>query len=179
MRISVVGCSGAGKTTVATRLAEALGVPHIELDALHWGPNWSAATKAEMTDRVGRAIGGDAWVADGNYHGKIGTLVWERADAVVWVDPPRWRVMVQALRRALFRGVARTELWNGNRESLDGLMFWRGNDSILGWAWKSYPRAQARYRAAMSDPRFSGLAFHRLRTRRDVDDLVRAMSAGK
>jgi len=34
-RISVVGTSGSGKTTVARRIAEALGFPHVELDALH------------------------------------------------------------------------------------------------------------------------------------------------
>jgi adenylate kinase family enzyme len=125
-RISVVGCSGAGKTTVATKLAHALGVPHIELDALHWGPDWGVATTEEMMDRVGGAISGDEWVVDGNYHGKIGALVWERADAIVWVDPPRWRVMFQVLRRTVIRAVAGKELWNGNRESLAGLMFWRG-----------------------------------------------------
>jgi adenylate kinase family enzyme len=178
-RISVVGCTGAGKTTVAAKLADALDIPHIELDALHWGPDWDAATSEEMIDRVGSVISGDAWVVDGNYQSKIGNLVWKRADAVVWVDPPRWRVMVQVLRRTAIRAAAGEELWNGNRESLRGLMFWRGDDSILWYAWSSYPRTRARYRNAMSDTCFANLAWHRLRTRRDADDLVRAMAMGE
>ncbi len=41
-RIVVIGTSGSGKTTLARELAGRLNVPHIELDALHWKPNWVA-----------------------------------------------------------------------------------------------------------------------------------------
>ncbi|MGH3731490.1 MAG: hypothetical protein ACRDTU_22510 [Micromonosporaceae bacterium] len=47
--MSVVGCSGSGKSTVARRLSDVLGVSHIELDALHWGLDWSPATPEELT----------------------------------------------------------------------------------------------------------------------------------
>ena len=168
-RVSVVGCSGAGKTAVARRLAEVLGVSHVELDALHWGPNWSAATSVELHDRVSAAVDADGWVVDGNYQGKIGTLVWQRADTVVWIDPPKWRVMGQALCRTVRRVVTRQELWNGNRENWDALFVWRGDESILAWAWRSHPRIRARYEAAMVDPRYQHLVFHRLPTRMSVD----------
>jgi tRNA uridine 5-carbamoylmethylation protein Kti12 len=38
-RIVVVGTSCSGKTTFSRRLAQSLGREHVELDALHWGPN--------------------------------------------------------------------------------------------------------------------------------------------
>lgn len=168
-RVSVVGCSGSGKSTLARRLSEALEVPYVELDALHWGPGWSAATPEELSDRVREATRGEHWVVDGNYQSKIGTLVWDRADTVVWLNPPRSLVMWRSLRRTVRRILTGEELWSGNREDWRGLMFWRGEESILWWAWSSYGPVQERYAAAMKDPEHADVAFHRLRTRTDVD----------
>ena len=49
-RVNVKGISGSGKSTFALELARRLGLPFVELDALHHGPNWS-----EPTDEVFRA----------------------------------------------------------------------------------------------------------------------------
>ena len=56
-RIAVVGTTCAGKTTVAKRLAERHGIPHVELDALHWGPGWSEPSAEEFRERVEEASG--------------------------------------------------------------------------------------------------------------------------
>lgn len=61
-RISVVGNSGSGKTTVARAIAEALGVPHLELDSVFHQPDWqprqhatAAAWRADSRDHRGAA----------------------------------------------------------------------------------------------------------------------------
>ncbi len=41
MRVLVAGTSGAGKTTVARRVAVLIDIPHIEIDALFHGPSWT------------------------------------------------------------------------------------------------------------------------------------------
>ena len=84
-RFAVVGTTGSGKTTVARRISERLSVPHVELDALHWGPDWTPAPLQVFRERTVRALDGDAWVSDGNY-GKVRDIVWRRADTVVWLD---------------------------------------------------------------------------------------------
>ncbi|WP_273380985.1 AAA family ATPase [Symbiobacterium thermophilum] len=57
-RIVVIGSSGSGKTTLARELAMRLGVPHIEADALYWGPNWTPAQPDEFRRRVDQATAG-------------------------------------------------------------------------------------------------------------------------
>lgn len=87
-RVVVVGMSGAGKSTVARRLALALGAPHVELDALFWGPEWEPRMPADFRRDVDAAAGGGRWIVDGNY-GSVRHLVWPRATAIVWPTASR------------------------------------------------------------------------------------------
>jgi adenylate kinase family enzyme len=131
-RVSVIGGSCTGKTTLSRELAQLLGVPHIELDALHHDAGWQEAPADVLQARVDAALAAapDGWVADGNYHGKLGTRVLERADTVVFLDLPYGLTLGRVLRRTARRILTRQELWNGNRESLR-LTFSR--DSIVWW----------------------------------------------
>jgi adenylate kinase family enzyme len=66
-RILVKGACGAGKSTLGRQLAERLGVPRVELDALHHGPHWTAASATELEGRVLAILDDDlGWVVDGN-----------------------------------------------------------------------------------------------------------------
>jgi adenylate kinase family enzyme len=66
-RISIVGTTGSGKTTLARSIAQSLQFPHVELDSLHWEPNWTTALLPVFRSRVSEALQGDRWVVDGNY----------------------------------------------------------------------------------------------------------------
>ena len=116
--VIVSSASGSGKTTVGRALADRLGVPFHELDALHHGPNWTEATPEELRAKVEPIVESDVWVIDGAYRGKLGDLVFERADIVVWLDLPLHVWLPRLLRRTARRVISREELWNGNREQL-------------------------------------------------------------
>jgi adenylate kinase family enzyme len=115
-----MGGSCVGKTTVSRRLAAALGVPHIELDALHHDAGWREASAEVFQARVRAALDAaqDGWVADGNYRSKLGSLVLERADTAVILEPPFHITFGRSLRRTIGRTITREELWNGNREQI-------------------------------------------------------------
>ena len=66
-RVPVVGVSGAGKSSLANRLASAMSVEHIELDAIFHQPHWAELPRDEFRRRVGLAIDAERWVFDGNY----------------------------------------------------------------------------------------------------------------
>jgi adenylate kinase family enzyme len=170
-RISVVGNSGAGKSTVARHLARNLGVPYVELDAIYHQPDWAPLGADEFRARVAEVTAGDAWVIDGNYSA-VRPLVWARADTVIWLDPPRHRVMRQVIWRTLRRATFRVELWNGNRERWANLFTWVPEDSVISWAWHRHAVYRQRYAAAMHDPAYVHLEFVTLRNRRAVRQLL-------
>jgi adenylate kinase family enzyme len=165
-KIAVVGASGSGKTTLARLLANRLSLPYVELDALCHGPNWEEASDAEMQPRVRAAMASEGWVIDGNYERKLGDLVLEGADTVVWLDQPLalnlWRLSLRTTGRIL----RRTELWNGNRED------WRtafvGRDSLFAWAVRSHRRFRRELPTRFTRAPLSQLELVRLRSPRAV-----------
>src|SRR3954452_5746790 len=98
-RIVILGRTGSGKTTLARQLAAALHVPHVELDSLYFGPEFSTAPLPLLRERTSAAIAGDRWVTDGNKRA-VRDLVWPRADTVVWLDYPLVVTLWSLARRA-------------------------------------------------------------------------------
>ena len=166
-RVSVVGTSGSGKSTLARKLAEILGVPHLELDAVYHQPGWAPLPADEFRRIVAARAATGGWVIDGNY-GTVRDLVWARADTVVWLDLPKRTVMRQVVWRTLRRAALRRELWNGNRERWQNFFTWNPEQSVISWAWHKHAPDRARYAAAAADPANAHLRFTRLAGRRDV-----------
>ncbi len=162
-RIAVVGDTCSGKTTLSRQLSLALGIPHVELDALHWEPNWTMAETDVFRKRVGEALKGDRWLADGNYS-KVRDLIWPRATTLIWLDYPLGIIVWRVLWRTLVRSITKEELWNGNREGFRAGFLSR--DSLLVWAVETHRRRRRRYAALLARPEYSHLMVVRLRSPR-------------
>ncbi|BAU44279.1 AAA family ATPase [Leptolyngbya sp. O-77] len=160
-RIAIVGTSGTGKTTLAQQVGRQLGITHVELDALHWEPNWTAAPPEVFRARVAEALTGDRWVVDGNYS-SVRDLVWGRADTIVWLDYPFGLVLWRSLRRAIWRSTSGIELWSGNRETWRQTFF--SHDSILLWVLRTYHRRRREYPLLFSQPEYAHLRVVRVRS---------------
>lgn len=173
-RVAVIGTSGVGKTRLARKLAQRLGVPHIELDALFWsGPGWQPRQSDVFRHDVDEATQRDGWVVDGNYHQLVQDIVLGRADTVVWLDLARAVVMWQIVTRTLVRVAFRRELWNGNQERWRNLMTLDPAESVIVWAWSTHRARRDRYLAQMESAGWSHLRVIRLRSRRHVASLLK------
>lgn len=167
--MSVVGTSGSGKSTVGRALAERLGAPYVELDAIHHLPEWRPIDPDEFVRRCAEIAAGDTWVVDGNYSTVTRRgPIWERADTVVWLDLPRWLVMWQVTVRSLGRVIRRTELWNGNRERWSNLLSRDPEQSIIVWAWTTHPERRATLEEVLEGPGEHRFDVVRLRSRREI-----------
>ncbi len=123
-RIAVVGTSGSGKTTLAQALEQRLKLPVIELDSIHWGPNWTPIPPEQLRQHLILLLNSPRWVVDGNYS-LVRDLVWAQADTLIWLDYALPVVLWLLVRRTFERIARRQVLWNGNRENIKELLFKR------------------------------------------------------
>jgi adenylate kinase family enzyme len=140
-KIVVVGTSGTGKTTLARALSRALDLPHVELDALHWGPDWTERPGDEVAADLAARTGGRGWVVDGNYSRHRPTL-WSRADTIIWLNYSFPLTMKRIVTRTARRAILREELWSGNRETLSKAL---SRDSIVLWSASTWARRRREY----------------------------------
>jgi len=164
-RIAVVGTSGSGKTTVARKISEILGVPHIELDALYWRPGWVEAPEEEFKQAILEATRGDEWVTCGNYR-FAREVLWGRVDTVVWLDMPFHTVFLRTLWRTIRRIVTREKLWGTNMEGFSALF---GKYSMPWFVIKTYSRRKREYPELFSREEYRHLNVVHLKSDSEVE----------
>lgn len=99
-RVAVVGPGGAGKSTFCRALGACTGLPVIHLDWSYWKPGWVEPTRQEWETVQAGLVGGDRWIADGNY-GRTLDVRLSRADTVIILAPRRLVCVLGALARAV------------------------------------------------------------------------------
>ncbi len=95
-RVLIVGCPGAGKSTLAKELANITKLPLIHLDRYYWLPGWQRPDSVSWQKIVEKLISQPAWIMDGNYSGTLKQRL-ASADTLIHLDYPTslclWRVV--------------------------------------------------------------------------------------
>jgi len=170
-RIAIIAsASGNGKTTLGRELARRLAVPFVELDALVHGPGWAETPDDVLRAQLEPVLAMDGWVIDGTYWRKLGDLVLNASDTVVWLDLPVRVWFARLVRRSWRRLGGREPLWNGNRETVRGLVW--GGESLFGYALRTH---FARRRAWPAE--LARYPVVRLRSPDEVERFLAAISA--
>ncbi len=84
-KILIVGCCGAGKSTLAVKLGERFFLPVIHLDKLLWLPNWQKREREEFDILLNEQLLKDTFIIDDNYCRTFAHRL-EYADFCVFLD---------------------------------------------------------------------------------------------
>ena len=117
-RISIIGGSGTGKSTLCEILAKKLKLPAIHLDAINFNENWVEIDKKERDKIISAKAKEEKWIIDGNYNKTLKER-FDNADLIIWLDYSTYMQLKGVLKRFLkTRNRERPEI-PGCKERLD------------------------------------------------------------
>jgi adenylate kinase family enzyme len=175
-RVVVIGSTSSGKSTLAKRLADRFALNFVELDSLHWEPNWHEASDEVFRARVAEATRAERWVVAGNYL-RVRDIVWPRAEAVIWLDYSFPRVFWQLTVRTFRRGVLQEELWNGNREKLWWHFKLWSDESLYHWLFKTYWKHKREYPLLFAQPENAHLKVIQLKSPKETEEWLKSLAS--
>ena len=119
-RIMIFGFSGGGKSTLARKLGEKLGIEPVHMDRLHWLPGWVESSREYKINRLAPVLERDRWIIEGNYRGVLWNERTERADTIIFVDVNRFTCFKNAFLRSLkYKNQTRPDMGEGCNEKFD------------------------------------------------------------
>lgn len=118
-RVLILGCCGAGKSTLARRISKITGLDIIHLDQHYWKANWIETEKTEWERKAQELANRPQWIMDGNYAGTL-DLRLKRADTVIYLDQSTVKCLWRITKRILkYRGLTRPDMPEGCKERFD------------------------------------------------------------
>jgi len=170
-RVAIVGCIGAGKSTLARALGARLGLPVIHLDRMWWQDGCYVIEPNAVESRTmprdeyhllqQSLVDEDSWIVDGGVDGLDVRL--SRADTAIFLDLPIALCAWRTIRRT---GTPRADYPPDVTES------WRWTVFLVRWVLWTYPRHRRPSIGAALHRHSDHLRIIHLRQRRDVREFT-------
>ena len=126
-RILIIGCGGAGKSTMARQLGDKLQIPVVQLDKLFWKPGWVESSREEIDAKIMAEMAKPQWIMDGNYNRTLAERM-RHCDTIIYLDFSRFACLMGVLKRVITTyGTVRPDMGEGCPERFDG--------EFLQWVW--------------------------------------------
>ena len=136
-RIIIIGCGGAGKSTLARQLGDKLNLPVVHLDKLFWLPGWVEMEKDAFDALLLEEMAKEKWIMDGNFNRTMSQRL-ERCDTVIYLDFSRFACLMGVLKRVITTyGKERPDMGEGCPERIDF--------EFLKWVWNFNKNKRERY----------------------------------
>lgn len=118
-KILIVGCGGAGKSTLAVEMGNKFKLPVVHLDKLHWLPNWEMRPSEEFDSLLEDQLKKDEWIIDGNYD-RTFELRLRYADLCIFLDYDTQLCIQSVIERVeKYKGTSRPDMTEGCNEQAD------------------------------------------------------------
>lgn len=129
-RVMIIGGGGAGKSTLARLIGDAVDLPVIHIDPMYWNSGWVQRPREETRELALEAAQKDKWVFDGNNSATMQERL-DRADTVIFLDVGTltrlWRITKRTLR---YYGRSRPDMAEGCPERFN----WEFIRFVAGYA---------------------------------------------
>ena len=136
-RVLIIGCGGAGKSTLARQLGEKLNLPVVHLDSIFWLPGWVEMEKDEFDARIRTEMAKETWILDGNYNRTLPERI-ARCDTIIYLDFSRTACLYGIFKRLLTNiGKTRPDMGAGCKEKVD----W----DFVKWVWNFNKNKREKY----------------------------------
>ena len=164
-RILIIGCGGAGKSTLARKLGELTGLPVVHLDQLFWHPGWVESSPGEIDEKIRQVLEQPRWIMDGNYNRTL-PLRLEYCDTVIYLDFSRFACLMGVAKRVLTTyGTVRPDMGEGCPERFD--------PDFLKWVWNFNKTKREKYYRMLNEA--EGIEKIVLKNRRMVKRFLKQM----
>ena len=118
-KVLIVGCGGAGKSTLAVEMGKRFGLPIVHLDKLWWLPDWKNRSEQEFDELLSGELVKNAWIIEGNYFRTFNTRL-QYADFCIFLDYDTELCVQSVYERAeKYKGVTRPDMTDGCTEQVD------------------------------------------------------------
>ena len=133
-KISIIGGSGTGKTTLANNLGKELNIPVYHIDGIHHLENWGIRNKEERDKIILEKVNESNWIIDGTYHSTLKERL-ENSDFIIYLDYSSIAQVKGVLGRYIRnRGKEKAEI-PGCKEKMSWEFF------LLVWNWRKNKRS--------------------------------------
>ena len=144
-KIIITGTSCTGKSTLGKKLAEELYVNQIDLDDLHFLPNWVEKEDEQFIKEVNDAVDNlDNWIVSGSYQTVLKDTLWEKASVIVWLDYPLNLILRRCFIRTFRRIIYKEMCCGENYETLSRMLF---KENMFVWIFKTYWKRKKRLKS--------------------------------
>ena len=167
-KISIIGASGSGKTSLGKALSNKFGYPMLDVDDIYWLPGWIKAEDSIIREKLKRHLSQEEWIVTGNATTLSRELIWPNIDVLVWLDFPLRTLLWRGFKRGIHCLIFSKEICNGNFETLERFL---GKKSILLWIYSTFNRRKQEYEKIFLTKPYP-CKYIRIKTNKDLYELM-------